>query len=219
MRAMILAAGLGQRMRPLTDAKPKPLLEAGGSPLIDYHLHALARTGFERVVINVHHLADQVIAHVGQGERFGIEVVFSYEDELLETAGGIHNALPLLGEAPFAVINGDIFTDYDLGQLPRELDGRLGHLVMVDNPPWHPRGDFALDASGTLGLEGERLTYAGISVYDPALFEGLASGPAKLITLYEPAVAAGQFGGEHFRGKWHDVGTPERLAALNASLR
>ena len=218
MNVMILAAGLGERMRPLTNDVPKPLLAARGRPLIDYQLFALARAGFGRAVINVHYLADQIMSHIGNGARYGIEVVFSEEAELLGTAGGVRKALPLLGPEPFAVLNADIFTDYDFAALPTQLGGKLGHLVMVDNPSWHPSGDFGIDAQGILNAGPDRLTYGCISVYEPALFREGNDGPRTMRELYDPAVERGQLTGEHFRGMWCNVGTPEQLAALNSMI-
>lgn len=205
-------------MRPLTDHRPKPLLQAGKHALIEHQLLALAGAGFERAVINVHYLADMMEAHLGDGRRYGIEIVFSREETLLGTAGGIRKALPLLGEKPFAVVNADIFTDFDYASLPRELAGCLGHLVMVDNPPWHPEGDFGLDAAGRLTHGPDKLTYGCISVYDPALFGGRETGPQPMRELYDPAIDKGLLGGEYFRGVWHNVGTPAQLAAVNSML-
>lgn len=221
MKAMILCAGRGQRMRPLTDETPKPLLRVAGIPLLDRHLHALSAAGFVDVVINLHHLGDQIRAHVGDGSRFGLQVSFSVEETPLETAGGIRRALPLLGSDPFAVIAGDVFTDYDFGRLPADLGSSLGHLVMVDNPGHHAGGDFALDESGTLQLadEGSALTFSGIAVYAPALFTSLEDNvPLALRVLYDDVIPRGLMSGEHFGGQWSDVGTPERLAQLDDKI-
>ena len=224
MKAMILAAGFGERMRPLTDHTPKPLLRAGGRPLIDYHLASLAAAGVSEVVINVSHLAEQVVAFCGDGSRWGLDIAFSHEDTPLETAGGILQALPLLGEASFLVVNGDIWTDVALRPL---VDRALApdthaHLVLVDNPPQHPLGDFVLDGGGRLAYRAENeagLTYAGVGIYSPALFEGLAPGKTPLRPLLDAAIGAGRLSGEHHHGAWHDVGTPERLKDLDAALR
>lgn len=219
MRAMILAAGRGERMRPLTDETPKPLLQVGGRALIDYHLEALRHAGIRAVVINLAWLGDRIRAHVGDGSGFGLEVRYSDEGEqALETAGGIVNALPLLGDNPFLVINGDIFTNYPFrhARLPA---GRLAQLVLVDNPPQHARGDFALSDDGLVAAKGSPcLTYAGIGVFHPRLFEGHAGGVAPLAPLLREAMARGQVGGEHYQGCWHDIGTPERLRQLDRSL-
>lgn len=217
MRAMILAAGRGERMRPLTDERPKPLLTAGGRPLIDRHLEALAQAGFTDVVINLAWLGDAIRAHVGDGSAWRLRVQYSEEGERgLETLGGIVRALPLLGDAPFVVVNGDVFTDYPLARL-RPPDA-LAHLVLVDNPPQHAGGDFALTGGRVRASDGQRLTFAGIGVYRPELFHGQSDGPAPLGPLLREAIARGQVSGEHYRGVWQDIGTPERLAALDAAL-
>lgn len=220
MKAMILAAGRGERMRPLTDETPKPLLPVGGRPLIDYHLEALARAGIDEIVINLAWLGDRIREHVGDGTAFGPSVRYSDEGEqALETAGGIVNALPLLGEQPFLVVNGDIFTDFDLDTLALP-QGRLAQLVLVDNPPWHSRGDFSLGADGSVVEPDEAsLTYAGIGVFAPELFAGCTASITPLAPLLRNASAAGRVGGIHHRGCWHDVGTPERLRELDRVLR
>ncbi|NIR60422.1 MAG: nucleotidyltransferase family protein [Gammaproteobacteria bacterium] len=217
---MILAAGRGERMRPLTDATPKPLLAVGGRALIDYHLEALARAGIHEVVINLAWLGDRIRAHVGDGSAFGLSVAYSDEgDTALETAGGIVNALPLLGDDPFLVVNADIHCDCPLGALALPA-GRLAHLVLVDNPPWHAAGDFALAPGGAIADAGDtRLTYSGIGVYHPQLFAGLGAGIVPLAPLLRAAARDGRVSGEHFRGAWHDVGTPQRLRALDRALR
>ncbi len=219
MRALILAAGRGERMRPLTDTTPKPLLAVGGRPLIAWHLRALAAAGFEEVVINHAWLGERIVAALGDGERFGLRIRYSPEPPgALETAGGIVNALPLLGEAPFLVVNGDIWTDFPFSRLTGELHGHLAHLVLVDNPPQHPEGDFHL-ANGQVQAEGTpRLTFSGIGVYDPALFADLPPGRRPLAPVLRAAMAAGRVAGEHYTGRWVDVGTPERLAQLDAQL-
>ena len=223
MKAMILAAGLGERMRPLTDHTPKPLLQAGGKPLIEHHLRRLAEAGFSEVVINVSHLAGQIIDYCGDGSRWGLSIAYSEEDAPLETAGGIIRALPLLGQAPFLVINGDIWIDYPLAQL-REYDWReveQAHLVMVTNPPQHPHGDFILEGNGRVGFReecGTGYTYAGLALYRPEFFAGIGQGKLALRPLLDAAIAAGTLGGEYYSGQWHDIGTPERLATLDAQL-
>ncbi|QXH35411.1 N-acetylmuramate alpha-1-phosphate uridylyltransferase MurU [Pseudomonas muyukensis] len=213
MKAMILAAGKGERMRPLTLHTPKPLVPAAGKPLIEYHLEALARAGITEVVINHAWLGQQIEDHLGDGQRFGLSIRYSPEGEPLETGGGIFKALPLLGEAPFLLVNGDIWTDYDFARLQAPLPG-LAHLVLVDNPGHHDRGDFRLtdgqvrDGDAAPGT----LTYSGISVLDPALFDGCQPGAFKLAPLLRQAMAEGRVSGEHYSGQWVDVGTLERLA-------
>jgi len=214
---MILAAGRGERMRPLTDTTPKPLLPLAGRPLIEYHLRALAAAGVREVVVNHAHLGHRLEDALGDGSRWGLAIAWSPEGEALETGGGIHRALPLLGEAPFIVVNGDIWTDYDFSGLPAEPAG-LAHLVLVDNPAHHPAGDFVLDRGRVREGDGPRLTFSGIGVYRPALFAGCAHGRFPLGPLLRTAMARDEVSGEHHRGRWVDVGTPERLAALEAEL-
>lgn len=221
MKAMILAAGRGVRMRPLTDAKPKSLLCAGGKALIVWQLEKLARAGFGEIVINHAFLGDQIEAALGDGTRFGVSIRYSPEREALETAGGIARALPLLGAEPFLVTNADIYSDYDYAALARhDLQGQLAHLVLVDNPPQHPRGDFALAAAQVRETGAQLLTFSGIGVYAPRLFGGIAPGAKlPLAPLLRKAMAAGRVSGEHYRGHWQDIGTAERLQALDAELR
>lgn len=227
MKALVFAAGKGERMRPLTDHTPKPLLPVRGKPLIVWHLERLAAAGVGDVVVNIAWLAECFEPALGDGSRWGLRLHYSREGaEPLETGGGMLHALPLLGDAPFLAVNGDIWCDLDFATLPREPRG-LAHLVMVDNPDHHPRGDFALDEHGRLHGDGEpRLTFAGIGVYRPALLAGWRDtiGPApgadetpprfKLAPLLRAAMARGEVDGRHHRGAWTDVGTPERLAAL-----
>ncbi len=216
---MILAAGRGERMRPLTDDCPKPLLHAGERPLIDWHLEALARAGFARVVINTAWRGEKLRAYVGDGRAWALDVRWSDEGEqALETAGGIAHALPLLGPRPFAVINGDVHTDYPFEHLALP-DGHLAHLVLVDNPAQHPEGDFALDGARVATATGRRLTFSGIGVYRPTLFSGLPTRPLRLAPILRRAIAAGLVSGAHYRGTWRDIGTPERLRELDAQLR
>lgn len=220
---MILAAGVGERMRPLTNHTPKPLLRVGGRPLLDYHLHRLAVAGFREVVINVSHLAGQIVDYCGDGSPWGLDIAYSREDVPLETAGGIQKALPLLGPGAFLVINGDVWVDYPVARLASRALGpaRRAHLVMVDNPPHHPDGDFCLDELGAVRLRaaGEiGLTYAGIGLYSPEFFSGLAPGKMPLRPLLEASIAAGRLSAEYHRGDWEDVGTPERLAALDGRV-
>ena len=220
MKAMILAAGRGERMRPLTDVTPKPLLEAGGKPLIVWHIERLARAGFKELVINHAHLGGQIESALGEGSRLGVSIRYSPEVEALETAGGIANALPLLGDEPFLVVNGDIFCDYDFAVLPRELDALSAWLVMVDNPVHHPGGDFALREGKVLEAGEHKLTFSGIGLYRPEMFAPIAPGAkAKLAPLLREQMAAGKVSGEHYRGFWLDVGTPERLRQLDMELR
>lgn len=220
MKAMILAAGKGERLRPLTLHTPKPLVRAAGVPLIEYHLRALAAAGFSELVINHAWLGQQIEDHLGDGSRFGVSVRYSPEGEALETGGGIFKALPLLGDEPFLVVNGDIFTDYAFAQLRKPLAG-LAHLVLVDNPAHHPQGDFLLaggqvsDGQGA----GERLTYSGLAVLSPQLFEGCEPGAFKLAALLRQAMARGLVSGERHAGRWIDVGTHERLADVERVLQ
>ncbi|AXM97727.1 N-acetylmuramate alpha-1-phosphate uridylyltransferase MurU [Pseudomonas plecoglossicida] len=213
MKAMILAAGKGERMRPLTLRTPKPLVPVAGKPLIEYHLRALAAAGITEVVINHAWLGQQIEDHLGDGCRFGLSIRYSPEGEPLETGGGIFKALPLLGEGPFLLVNGDVWTDYDFTRLRAPLQG-LAHLVLVDNPGHHGRGDFRLQ--GDQVVDGDdapgTLTFSGLSVLHPALFEGCRPGAFKLAPLLRQAMSAGQVSGEHYRGNWVDVGTLERLA-------
>ncbi len=221
MKAMILAAGRGVRMRPLTDTRPKSLLNVGGKPLIVWLLEKLARAGITEAVINHAHLGEMIEAALGDGSRFGLSLRYSPEQPALETAGGIARALPLLGAEPFLVINADVYSDYDFSAIARaDLQDRLAHLVLVDNPPQHPRGDFALEA-GRVRESGESLlTFSGIGVYAPRLFGGIPAGAKlALAPLLRKAIAAERVSGEHYHGRWHDIGTAERLQALDAELR
>ena len=231
MKALIFAAGLGERMRPLTDTTPKPLLEVGGKRLIEWHLEKLAAIGVDDVVINISWLAEQFPLVLGDGSRWGLRIAYSHEgDTPLETGGGMWNALPLLGEQPFLLCNGDVWTDFDLAGLPRIPKG-LAHLVMVDRPPQATHGDFALDDAGFVRADSEpRLTYSGIGVYRPQLFDGwrevmrepaIANGKPKfpLAPILRAHMADHQITGEHHRGRWTDVGTPERLRTLDEELR
>lgn len=236
MRALIFGAGLGERMRPLTDHTPKPLLEAGGKPLIAWHLEKLADAGVDHVVVNTSWLATRYPAALGDGSHWGLRLHYSYEgDTPLETGGGMLHALDLLrdprdADAPFLAVNGDIWTDYDFARLPRTLAG-AAHLVLVDNPAQHPDGDFALDAAGRVDATGApRLTFAGIGLYRPSLLDGWrevigdsadgARTPPRfsIVPLLRAAMTGGRVTGEHHRGRWTDVGTPQRLATLDAEL-
>lgn len=237
MKALVFAAGRGERMRPLTDTLPKPLLEAGDKRLIEWHLHKLAALGIVDVVINIAYLADRFPELLGDGDRYGLRLHYSHEGGTpLETGGGMLHALPLLGDAPFIVVNGDVWTDYDFARLPREPAGRA-HLVMVDPPDHAPSGDFRLDTDGRLRERDEpaasqlpALTYAGIGVYCPQLLEGwrgvIGHAPGArdtpprfpLAPLLRAAMRDGAVTGEHHRGDWTDVGTPQRLATLTLKL-
>ncbi|WP_448631890.1 MULTISPECIES: N-acetylmuramate alpha-1-phosphate uridylyltransferase MurU [Pseudomonas fluorescens group] len=219
MKAMILAAGKGERMRPLTLTTPKPLIRAGGVPLIEYHLRALAKAGFTDIVINHAWLGQQIEDHLGDGARFGLSIRYSPEGEPLETGGGILRAMPLLGEDAFVVVNGDVWTDYDFSALRKPLEG-LAHLVLVDNPAHHPEGDFIL-IDGKVQDEGaaaDKLTYSGIAVLHPALFDGCTEGAFRLAPLLRKAMAEGRVSGERLQGHWVDVGTHERLAQVETLI-
>lgn len=224
MKAMILAAGRGERMRPLTVHTPKPLLKVGGKPLIVWHIERLAAAGFRDIVINHAHLGAQIEQALGNGAQWNVSIQYSPETVALETAGGIANALPLLGDVPFCVVNGDVFTDYDFAQLSVKsqaiLSGHaLAHLVLVDNPPQHPNGDFAI-ANGLLQQAGEAmLTFSGIGIYQPTLFADIVRGhAAKLAPLIRQAIAQDKATAEHYTGIWHDIGTPQRLTELDTWL-
>jgi MurNAc alpha-1-phosphate uridylyltransferase len=219
MKAMILAAGRGERMRPLTDTTPKPLLRAGGRALIEYHLDNLVRAGITDIVINHAHLGAQLEAALGDGSRYGARIVYSPEPEgALETGGGIYQALPRLGEGPFLVVNGDIWTDFDYRSLPQDIAG-LACLVLVDNPAHNATGDFHL-REGRVFAEGEpRLTFSGIGLYRAALFTGCAPGRFPLAPLLRAAMARGEVQGLQHTGRWWDIGTPQRLAELDRLLR
>ncbi len=219
MKAMILAAGKGERLRPLTLHTPKPLVRAAGVPLIEYHVRALAAAGFTELVINHAWLGQQIEDYLGDGARFGVRIAYSAEGEPLETGGGIFKALPLLGDQPFVLVNGDIFTDYPFAQLRRPLSG-LAHLVLVANPTHHAGGDFCLQGgqvSDAQAVEGN-LTYSGLAVLSPALFAECQPGAFNLAPLLRQAMAAGQVSGEQFAGCWVDVGTHERLAEVERLL-
>jgi len=211
---MLLAAGRGERMRPLTDQTPKPLLTVRGKPLIAYHLECLARGGIREVVINLAWLGAQIRATLGDGSAFGLSIRYSEEgSEALETGGGIFRALPLLGDAPFLVVNGDVFTDLDFTRLEIAAEA-WAHLVLVPNPPQHPDGDFALEDQQVQAQGTPRWTYSGIGVYRAALFDGCRGGRFPLKPLLQRAIAAGRLHGQIHGGCWSDVGTIERLAAL-----
>lgn len=222
MKAMLLAAGRGERMRPLTDTLPKPLLEAGGKPLLAWHLERLAAAGIREVVINVSWLGERLIERFGDGAQYGLAIAWSRESPApLETAGGVATALPLLGDAPFLLVNSDVYADYDFSRLAAaHLADALAHLVLVPNPEHHSRGDFSL-AGRIVGETGTpRYTYAGIALLSPRIVAGVAPGTkAPLGPLLHRAAAEGRAIGELHAGCWCDVGTPQRLSALDAKLR
>ena len=231
MRALIFAAGKGERMRPLTERIPKPLLVVAGKPLIEWHLEKLAALGVSDVVINTSWLADSFQPVLGDGARWKLRLHYSYEgSEPLETGGGMLQACRVLGDRPFLAVSGDIWTDFDFARLPAQPSA-LAHLVMVANPPHHPHGDFSLDEASLLQLHGERLTYSGVGVYRPEILQdwrttigqtpgALLDPPRfKLAPLLHAAIARGQASGQYHDGLWTDVGTPERLAQLDHSLR
>jgi MurNAc alpha-1-phosphate uridylyltransferase len=219
MKAMVLAAGRGERMRPLTDTIPKPLAPVAGRPLIGYHLASLARAGICDIVINLAWLGGQIREVLGEGEDYGVRIRYSDEGpEALETGGGIFNALPLLGTEPFLVVNGDTWTDMDFGSLTLE-PGADARIVLVPNPPHHPRGDFGLDGERVVERDSDRLTYSGVGVYRPELFAGCSPGKFPLAPLLKRAIAAGRLSGQLHSGQWVDIGTLQRLAELDARLQ
>jgi len=218
VKAMLLAAGRGERMRPLTDDTPKPLLRIGGQTLIEHHIHALAQANITELVINHAHLGEQIVQALGDGDAYGVSIRYSPETgAALETGGGVYNALPLLGDAPFMVVNADIWTDYNFTGLPHDPVG-MAHLVMVDNPEHHPGGDFSL-SNDQLSQQGPRmLTFSGIGVYRPDLFAGCTAGAFPLAPLLRDAMDKEAVSGEYFNGRWFDIGTPARLAAVNDAV-
>jgi MurNAc alpha-1-phosphate uridylyltransferase len=219
MKAMVLAAGRGERLRPLTDTVPKPLVQVAGKPLIAWHLTALARAGVREVVVNLSWLGEQLRAALGDGRSFGVAIRYSEEGPVpLETGGGIFRALPLLGSEPFLVVNGDIWTDLPFGSLTLAPDA-LAHLALVPNPPHHPRGDFGLEPPGlVVARDSDRFTYCGVGLYRPEFFDGCQPGRFPLLPLLNRAIAARRLHGELYRGRWSDVGTVARLTELNAGL-
>jgi MurNAc alpha-1-phosphate uridylyltransferase len=225
--AMILAAGRGERMRPLTDAVPKPLLEVGGKPLLVWQIEALARAGFRDVVVNGAHLAERLVAAVGDGARYGVRIAWSLEPEPLEVAGGIATALPLLPQGPALVVSGDVWTAYDYAallpraaEMARDASAPRAHLVMVPNPRYHADGDFALEGARLALDGGTRLTFGNIAVYDTALFAELPRRTKlKMLPLYRDWIGRGLASGERYDGPWANVGTPSDLADLDAALR
>ena len=224
MKAMILAAGLGNRMRPLTLYTPKPLLEVGGKALIVWHIEKLRDIGVTEIVINSAWLADKLIGTLGDGSQFGVQIRWTREDEGLETAGGIINASPLLGTEPFILVNGDVWTTMDFAPLLEvDLANDVAHLILVDNPPQHAEGDFILKQGRAFtfdqNIEGENLTFSGVSVIHPRMFAGLDAGKRPLAPLLKQAMLDGQIAASKLEGAWVDVGTPERLTALDLQIR
>lgn len=219
-RAMLLAAGRGERLRPITDTLPKPLVEVAGKPLIVYHLEALARAAIRDVVINLSWLGEKIRAALGDGGRHGVRITYSEEGPVpLETGGGIHRALPLLGPHPFLVVNSDVWTDMDFSHALTLEEGADARLLLAPNPPQHPRGDFGLEGDFVVERESDRLTYTGIGVYRPEFFAGCAPGRFPLLPLLERAIAARRLRGAAYRGEWLDIGSLDRLAWLDARER
>ena len=220
MKAMLLAAGRGERLRPLTDDLPKALVEAGGKPLVAWHLERLAASGCREAVINVSHLAERIVERIGDGARYGLRIAYSREPQPLETAGGLAQARALLGDEPFLLVNSDVYCEMDFEKLLKHsLAGRLGHLVLVPNPPHRPAGDFTLDDGFIGNGPGQRYTYAGVAVMSPALFAQVKAGErAPLAPLLRAAAGLRRLSGEVFTGLWQDVGSAERLAELKARL-
>lgn len=225
MRALILAAGRGERMRPLTDTTPKPMLRVGGKALLEWHIENLRQGGINDIVINHAHLGEVIESGLGDGSRYGVRLRYSREGEALETAGGIAFALPLLEDEVFAVVNGDVYTDYDMGKFierAREVRARhdcLAHLVLVDNPVHHPEGDFALAGDKIERHGSPMLTYSGVGVYRRAMFKDIVRGEkAKLAPLLYAAIERGALCGEYYDGIWDDVGTPVRLANVDRAV-
>lgn len=224
MKAMILAAGMGNRMRPLTLHTPKPLLEVGGKPLIVWHIEKLQKMGVQEIVINTAWLGEKLADALGDGSQFGVKILWSHEGEGLETAGGIINALPLLGNEPFILVNGDVWTTMDFAPLLNvQLQDDLAHLVLVENPVQHPQGDFTLAANKAYTFEqarsGENLTYSGVAVMHPQMFNGLESGKRPLAPLLKQAMQQEKISAQKLQGVWVDVGTPERLNALDQQIQ
>ena len=217
---MLLAAGRGERLRPITDTLPKPLVAVAGKPLIVYHLEALARAEIRSVVINLSWLGEKIRATLGDGSRYGVRIAYSEEGPVpLETGGGIHRALALLGPDPFLVVNSDVWTDMDFSRILTLEEGADARLLLAPNPPHHPRGDFGLEGDFVVEREADRFTYTGIGLYRPELFAGCAPGKFPLRPLLERAIAARRLRGQVYRGEWLDIGSPERLAWLDARER
>jgi MurNAc alpha-1-phosphate uridylyltransferase len=218
MKAMILAAGRGERMRPLTDHLPKPLLHVAGKPLIVHHLQHLAAAGITEIVINHAWLGHLIEQHLADGRQYGVHIQYSAEGPVgIETAGGIKKALPLLGTEPFLVVNGDVLSDFPFTQLPELALDKLAHLVLVPNPPQHPAGDFGLQDGLALAVAQQQFTFSGIGIYRPAFFSTVAGGAQKLAPYLREAMAQQQVSASLYQGFWADIGTPERLAAAEAA--
>lgn len=219
-KAMLLAAGRGERLRPITDTLPKPLVEVAGKPLIVYHLEALRRAGVREIVVNLSWLGEKIHAALGDGSRYGVHIAYSEEGPVpLETGGGIHRALPLLGPGSFLVVNSDVWTNMDFGRVLTLEEGADARLMLAPNPPHHPRGDFGLDGDFVVEREAGRYTYTGIGMYRPELFEGCMPGKFPLLPLLKRAIAGQRLRGEVYRGEWLDIGSPDRLAWLDARER
>ena len=219
-RAMLLAAGRGERLRPITDTLPKPLVEVAGKPLIVYHLEALHRAGVREVVINLSWLGEKIRAALGDGGRYGVHISYSEEGPVpLETGGGIHRALPLLGSRPFLVVNADVWTNMDFSRVLTLDEGADARLMLAPNPPQHPRGDFWIEGDLVVERENERFTYTGVGMYRPEFFEGCVPGKFPLLPLLKRAIAARRLHGEVYGGEWLDIGSPDRLAWLDARER
>jgi MurNAc alpha-1-phosphate uridylyltransferase len=217
---MVLAAGRGERMRPITDTLPKPLVPVAGKPLIGYHLERLAAAGFREVVVNLSWLGEQIRAALGDGRAYGLSISYSDEGPApLETGGGIFKALPVLGPGPFLVVNGDTWSDIDYGRLALDDSGANGRIVLVPNPTHNLRGDFGVEGEVVVDREVDRFTYSGVGVYRPEFFVGCSPGKFPMLPLLKRAIAARLLRGEVHHGEWCDVGTPERLASLDAEVR
>ena len=218
MKAMILAAGRGERLMPLTAHVPKPLLLVHGVPLIQHRIMALEKAGITDLVINLHYLGKQIQDYLGDGSQLGVSIEYVLEENLLETAGGILNALPLLGPEPFLVVPSDTLMDQDFSKIKSLPRGSQAHLLLVNNPDHHLEGDYALKADGKLSLSGDKLTFSSVAIYSPQYFSGLTSGRHLLRDLFERTIKQGVVSGEYFDGFWVDVGTPERLKEVNLSI-
>ena len=216
MKAMILAAGRGERMRPLTDSLPKPLLEVRGKPLIVWHIEKLVSNGFQEIIINIAHLGYKIPEYLGDGSRYGAKIYYSDEQEsgALESAGGIKKALPLLGDTPFLVVNGDVFCEYEF-DANFDLQGKKAHLILVPNPEHNKKGDFGVENHLLVNSSKEMYTFSGIGYYDPSLFEDVSLKKCALAPLLRRAIDLQAVSGELFKGKWYDVGTPQRLEKIN----
>jgi len=219
MKAMLLAAGRGTRLKPLTDQTPKPLLPVGPHCLIEYNLIALKHAGVEDVIINVCHHAKQIMEKLGDGKKYGLRIQYSYEkDKALGTGGGVFQALKLLGSEPFLLISSDVWSQYSFGESMLDADGEL-HLVLVENPIFHPKGDYALSNNGKVTMQGRKLTFSGIAKVNPRIFKGCEPGSFSISPLFNKAVERGEVSGEIYRGSWFNVGTIEELTRLKKTLK